>query len=96
MTPGLRAAIRFVIAVSCGLVASMGLTMAVCVLGGTHAYDDLTWPASWISGTGLEGGLIALGTTIFALGVVLAAAFWFVLGTFGALKRNAKKAGGGK
>jgi len=27
---------------------------------------------------------------------VLAAAFWFVLGTFGALKRNAKKAGGGK
>jgi hypothetical protein len=39
--------------------------------------------------------LIALGTTIFALGVVFAAAFWFVLGTFGALKRNAKKAGGG-
>jgi hypothetical protein len=96
MTPGLRAAIRFVIAVSCGLVASMGLTMAVCVLGGTHACDDLTWPASWISGTGLEGGLIALGTTIFALGVVLAAAFWFVLGTFGAPETQREESGRGK
>jgi hypothetical protein len=96
MTPGVKSAIRLVIAIFCGLVASMGLTMAVCVFGGERACDDLTWLASRISGTGLEGGLIALGTTMIAIAAVFGTGFWFALGTFGLLKRDSKRTAGEK
>jgi len=82
-----KSALRFIAAMSCGLVVSASLDFAICRFGGDEACRNLIWPAAMILGTGFEGQLLAWVVTTLTVAVFLSLAFWLLLGKWGPLRR---------